>query len=200
MGKNLNIFLVVLSLICISLIWGGCGSRSAPTSTAPPAAPSSEIEAKTTSFALNSTAFDPDQPIPVKYTCDGEDISPPLEWHDPPADTASFALIVDDPDAPGGTWVHWVLYNLPAGIRNLSQAVPSDTSLTNGGLNGRNSWKRLGYGGPCPPGGTHRYYFMLYALDTVLELDGEPDKDQLVRAMEGHILAQTDLMGTYARK
>jgi Raf kinase inhibitor-like YbhB/YbcL family protein len=200
MSKNLTIYLTVLSLICISLVLGGCGSSSAPTSTAPPAAPSSEIEAKEIPFVLNSSAFDPDQPIPVKYTCDDEDVSPPLEWHDPPEDTASFALIVDDPDAPGGTWVHWVLYNLPAEIRNLAQGVPSGAALADGGLNGRNSWKHLGYGGPCPPGGTHRYYFRLYALDTVLELDGEPDKDQLVRAMEGHILAQTDLMGTYARK
>ena len=158
------------------------------------------MEAKAPGFELSSSAFDPGQPIPTTYTCDDEDISPPLEWIDPPQDTSSFALIVDDPDAPGGTWVHWVLYNLPAEIRNLSQGIPPDPTLANGGANGENSWKRLGYGGPCPPSGTHRYFFKLYALDNTLDLGDGADKDRLVQAMEGHVLAQADLMGTYTRK
>lgn len=200
MIKTTSYFLVVLLLVCLTPVMGGCGSSSAPTSTPLPEAPSAEQEAKTHPLKLTSTAFAPGQPIPAKYTCDGEDISPPLDWQDPPEKAKSFALIVDDPDAPAGTWVHWVLYNLPAESRNLPQAVPPDAAMADGGKNGKNSWKRLGYGGPCPPGGTHRYFFKLYALDTVLELDDGPGKDQLAQAMEGHILAQTDLMGTYARK
>jgi Raf kinase inhibitor-like YbhB/YbcL family protein len=200
MIKTTSYFLVVLLLVCLTLVMGGCGSSSAPTSTPLPEAPSAAQEAKTPPLKLTSTAFAPGQPIPAKYTCDGEDISPPLDWQDPPEDAKSFALIVDDPDAPGGTWVHWVLYNLPAESRNLPGAVPPDAAMADGGENGKNSWKRLGYGGPCPPGGTHRYIFKLYALDTVLELNDGPGKDQLAQAMEGHILAQTDLMGIYARK
>lgn len=151
-------------------------------------------------FKLTSTAFSHGNPIPRKYTCDGEDISPRLQWGDPPRDTQSFALIVNDPDAPVGTWVHWVLYNLPAEVRALQEAVPPDAELPNGGRHGQNSWRRLGYGGPCPPSGSHRYFFELYALDTALDLDAGASKKQLLQAMEDHILAQTELMGTYARK
>ena len=151
------------------------------------------------SFELTSSVFAPGEPIPLKYTCDGEDISPPLQWGDPPPGTQSFALISDDPDAPVGTWVHWVLYNLPAETRALSEAVPPDADLPDGSRHGKNSWSRLGYGGPCPPGGTHRYFFKLYALDTVLGLDAGANKKQLLQAMEGHILAQTEVMGVYTR-
>jgi Raf kinase inhibitor-like YbhB/YbcL family protein len=200
MSRPTRLMSIVLSLVGFALVVVGCGSSSDPTATPLPAAASGEQETKATSFELTSAAFAPGQPIPAKYTCDGEDISPPLDWQDPPEDTKSFALVVDDPDAPAGTWVHWVLYNLPAESRNLPQAVPPDAAMADDGKNGKNSWKRLGYGGPCPPGGTHRYFFKLYALDTVLELDDGPGKDQLAQAMEGHILAQTDLMGTYARK
>ncbi|KKL66619.1 hypothetical protein LCGC14_2143140, partial [marine sediment metagenome] len=115
-------------------------------------------------------AFGNGDPIPTKYTCDDQDISPPLQWGDPPEGTRSFALICDDPDAPVGTWVHWVLYNLPASARDLPEAVPSDAELSGGGRHGQNSWRRPGYGGPCPPGGTHRYFFKLYALDDELDL------------------------------
>ncbi|MBI4757914.1 MAG: YbhB/YbcL family Raf kinase inhibitor-like protein [Chloroflexi bacterium] len=151
-------------------------------------------------FELASTAFAPGKPIPRKYTCDGENISPPLQWGDPPQPTRSFALIADDPDAPAGTWVHWVLYNLPAGARALPEAVRSDATLPDGSRHGQNSWRRLGYGGPCPPSGTHRYFFKLYALDTVLDLAAGASKEQLLQAMKGHILAQTEVMGLYARK
>ena len=151
-------------------------------------------------FELTSFAFAAGESIPPKYTCDGQDISPPLEWSAPPAGIQSFALICDDPDAPVGTWIHWVLFNLPAEARALPEAVPADADLADGGRHGENSWRRLGYGGPCPPGGTHRYFFKLYALDTVLDLDAGAGKKQVLRAMEGHILAQAELMGTYSRQ
>ena len=151
-------------------------------------------------FELTSTAFGQGEPIPRRYTCDGEDISPPLQWSDPPQGTQSFALIADDPDAPMGTWVHWVLYNIPAQARSLPEAVSSDAELPDGSRHGQNSWRRLGYGGPCPPSGTHRYFFKLYALDAQLDLAAGTNKKQLLRAMEGHILAQAELMGTYTRR
>ena len=151
-------------------------------------------------FILTSTAFEHENAIPVTHTCDGEDISPPLTWSDPPAGTTAFALIMDDPDAPGGTWVHWVLYNLPAESRGLPEAVPGDAELSDGSRHGKNSWRRPGYGGPCPPSGTHRYFFKIYALDTVLELKEGATKKQVVRAMEGHVIAQGQLMGKYKRR
>jgi len=147
-------------------------------------------------FALSSSAFIQSQAIPVKYTCDDQDVSPPLQWSEPPQGTQSFALICDDPDAPVGTWVHWVLFNIPAETRELpEQGLPPG-----GSVDGKNSWGRTGYGGPCPPGGTHRYFFKLYALDTTLDLPAGVDKAKLLKAMEGHILGQADLMGTYSRK
>lgn len=150
-------------------------------------------------FELTSTAFAAGETIPRKYTCDGDDISPPLQWSDAPQNTQSFALISDDPDAPVGTWVHWVLYNVPGTSTSLPEAVPKQDELPDGSRHGRSSWGRSAYGGPCPPGGTHRYFFKLYALDTVLELAAGAGKEQLLQAMEGHILAQTELMGLYSR-
>jgi Raf kinase inhibitor-like YbhB/YbcL family protein len=149
---------------------------------------------------MTSGAFAPGEPIPVKYTCDGDDVSPPLQWSDPPEGTQSFVHIADDPDAPGRTWVHWVLFNLPAQARSLPEAVPPEADPADGGRHGENSWKRLGYGGPCPPSGTHRYFFKLYALDTALELEAGEGKERVLEAMEGHILAQAELMGTYSRQ
>lgn len=151
-------------------------------------------------FQLTSTAFSQGTPIPALYTCQGRDISPPLAWGEPPASTRSFALIMDDPDAPVGIWVHWVIYNLPPEARSLPEALPTDGQLPDGSLQGKNSWNRLGYGGPCPPSGTHRYFFKLYALDTTLSLSTGASKGQLIQAMEGHILAQAELMGTYAKR
>lgn len=150
-------------------------------------------------FELTSTAFVHGDPIPMKYTCDGDDISPPLQWSEPPPGTQSFALIVDDPDARG-TWDHWLIFNLPAGTLTLLEAVPTEGDLPDGSKQGRNSWQKLGYGGPCPPRGPHRYYFKLYALDAMLDLVAGAIKEQLLQGMEGHILAQTDLMGKYTRK
>ena len=152
------------------------------------------------SFELTSTAFAARESIPRKYTCDGMDISPPLEWSNPPQGTQAFALIADDPDAPIGTWVHWVLYNLPGETCALPEGVPPDAKLHDGSRHGKNSWGRLGYGGPCPPSGTHRYFFKLYALDAVLDLAAGVNKERLVQAMEGHVLAQTELVGLYRRR
>jgi hypothetical protein len=150
-------------------------------------------------FKLTSTAFAAGEKIPRKYTCDGDDISPPLQWTDAPPNTQSFALISDDPDAPVGTWVHWVLYNVPGTTTTLPEAVPKQDELADGSRHGRSSWGRSAYGGPCPPGGTHRYFFKLYALDVVLDLAPGAGKEQLLQAMQGHILAQTELMGLYSR-
>ena len=148
---------------------------------------------------LMSSAFLQGDPIPAAFSCDGENISPRLTWTNPPDVPLSFALILDDPDAPVGTWVHWVLFNIPAEARSLPESIGPDPVLSNGALHGSNSWNSIGYGGPCPPGGEHRYFFKLYALDSVLELEVGATKEQVLAAMEGHILAQTDLMGTYSR-
>jgi hypothetical protein len=137
--------------------------------------------------------------IPKKHSCDAEDISPDLKWSGAPAATKSFALICDDPDAPVGTWVHWVLFNLPAETAALPAGIPADATLTNGARHGKNDFRRLGYGGPCPPGGTHRYFFKLYAIDTRLDLESGCTKAQLEAAMKGRILAEGRLMGRYKR-
>ncbi|MBN1202798.1 MAG: YbhB/YbcL family Raf kinase inhibitor-like protein [Anaerolineae bacterium] len=149
-------------------------------------------------FELTSAAFAEGDTIPKLYTCRGDDITPPLAWGSPPDGTASFALFFDDPDAPGGTWVHWVLINLPADMRALPEAVTTGT-LPEGTLEGVNSWGRRGYGGPCPPSGTHRYFFKLYALDTTLDLSAGAKKAAVIDAMEGHILAEGRLMGTASK-
>lgn len=148
---------------------------------------------------LTSSVFENEGMIPSKYSCDGEDISPPLSWSSVPEGTQTVALIADDPDAPMGTFVHWVLFNLPANVQELPEDVPSDKKLDNGALQGTNDFKKIGYGGPCPPGGTHRYYFKIYALDTELDLKAGATKKDLLNAMEGHILAQGQLMGKYQR-
>jgi Raf kinase inhibitor-like YbhB/YbcL family protein len=209
-------------VIPLTVLIAGCGSEmtstvSTPSPTQEP--PTQSLTAETTDistmrpeptieheeggppmeFVLSSPAFTEGDPIPEKYSCDGEDISPPLQWTDPPEGTLSFALISDDPDAPVGTWVHWVLYNLPAETRSIPEAFPSDAEFPDGTKSGKNSWKSLGYGGPCPPSGTHRYFFTLFALDTLLDMASGAIKDQLLQAMEEHILAEIDLMGTYTR-
>ena len=150
-------------------------------------------------FTLSSTAFASGQAMPSVYSCRGRNVSPPLAWTDPPDGTQSFALIVDDPDAPAGTWVHWLLFNVPASTRGLSEGVRADAKLFDGSLQGTNSSRRLGYEGPCPPSGTHRYFFKLYALDTMLGLQSGANKTQLLAAMESHIKAQAELMGTFSK-
>lgn len=148
---------------------------------------------------VKSAAFEEGGMIPKKHTCDGADVSPPLAWDQVPEGTKSIALICDDPDAPMGTWVHWVLYDLPAGVRELPEDVPGQEVLPNGAKQGTNDFRRIGYGGPCPPGGTHRYYFKVYALDSALGLAPGSTKAELLKAMEGHVVAEGHLMGKYKR-
>jgi len=148
---------------------------------------------------LESSAFQANQPIPAKHTCDGADLSPPLTWDALPPETQSLVLICDDPDAPGKTWVHWVLYDLPPTLRELTEGLPAQPTLPNGGVQGKNDFRKLGYGGPCPPGGSHRYFFKLYALDIMLNLQSGATKDQVEKAMQGHVLADAKLMGHYTR-
>jgi Raf kinase inhibitor-like YbhB/YbcL family protein len=157
----------------------------------------------TVAYRLTSSAFEHEGSIPSRFTCDGEDISPPLAWSSPPGKTASFALIVDDPDAPDPkapkmTWVHWVLYNISGAARVIEEGVAA-RELPEGTLEGNNDWKKTGYGGPCPPIGRHRYFHKLYALDCVLSDLHEPTKTELLQAMEGHILGCAELIGTYQR-
>ena len=147
---------------------------------------------------IESPSFPDGGPIPRAFTCDGRDVSPPLSWTGLPAGAQTLALICDDPDAPGKTWVHWVLYDLPVSVGELPEGVPPQGEAF-GGRQGTNDFRKLGYGGPCPPSGTHRYFFKLYALDSPLRLPAGATKAQLERAMEGQILAQASLMGRYAR-
>jgi hypothetical protein len=156
--------------------------------------------ARVMSFKLSSTFFVPGGMIPKQFTCDGTDVSPALEWSGAPKNTKSFSLIADDPDAPVGTWVHWVLYDLPADAKQLAEGVPKDEQLANGARQGRNDFRRMGYGGPCPPPGpAHRYFFKLNALDALLNLKAGGSKAEVEKAMAGHILAQATLMGRYQR-
>ncbi len=149
---------------------------------------------------ITSSTFVEGSIIPSKFSCDGQDISPPLEWKDIPVGTKSFALISDDPDAPMGTWVHWVVYNIPPKITRFDENVKPEKEFKNGMKQGNNSWPKIGYGGPCPPSGTHRYFFKLYALDTILDLRSGATKVQLLEAMKGHVLAEAQLMGKYKRQ
>ena len=159
---------------------------------------------KVMNLQITSTAFSEGQPIPAKYSCEGSDISPPLKWipqGGTPANTKSFALIADDPDAPVGTWVHWVLYDLPPNTTGLPEDVAKTQFIAGNAKQGLNSWPRLGYGGPCPPPGKpHRYFFKLYALDAMLDLKPGATKKDVEAAMKGHILAEGQLMWTYQRK
>jgi len=150
------------------------------------------------SFQLTSLAFEEGQPIPRRHSAEGENVSPVLKWTDPPQGTRSFALICEDPDAPRGIFTHWVAFNLPAESRELPEAVPAVEGLANGTRQGTNDFGKLGYGGPKPPPGkAHRYAFTLYALDAPLKLHASAKKDEVRQAMEGHILAEARLVGTY---
>ena len=151
-------------------------------------------------FELTSSAFKEGALIPKKHTCEGQDLSPPLRWNNPPTGTRSFVLIADDPDAPAGTWVHWVIFNIPIDTRGLAEGLPAQETLSNDGLQGLNDFKRIGYGGPCPPPGSpHRYYFRLYALDRELNVKPRATKAQVVDATKGHVLAEAQLMGRFGR-
>lgn len=180
------VLLTVLCLVVMLLV--GCKYRERP------------LKEGEMALTVSSSAFKEGDRIPAKYTCQGQDVSPPLAWGEPPAGTQSVALIVDDPDAPGGVFTHWVLFNIPPDSRELPEAVPIQAELARGALQGKTDFGRIGYGGPCPPPGhPHRYQFTLYALDQPLGLEGGTSKKQLLSAMEGHILAQGQLTGTYQR-
>ena len=176
------------------LLFLSCANRQ-PTAQSPAPAPK-ENKAE---IKLTSTAFKEGQPIPRAYTCDGVNISPSLEWSGVPKTAKTVAIVADDPDAPAGTWVHWVLYNLPADNIGVVENLPATGNLEAGGFQGKNDFEKIGYGGPCPPSGTHRYFFKIYALDNELPLKAGATKAELMKAMEGHIVLQGQLMGTYRR-
>jgi len=182
----------LLGLVGLSLV--GCNSANNNSTSTDSQTPSDK-----NTMNLESQAFNANEMIPSQYTCDGEEISPELHWDAPPTGTQSLALIVDDPDAPGQTFVHWVVYDIPPETRQLPQGIPAQEPLPKGGTQGKNDFGDLGYGGPCPPSGTHRYFFKLYALDRQLGLEAGATKEQLQAAMSGHILASSELIGRYSR-
>jgi Raf kinase inhibitor-like YbhB/YbcL family protein len=184
-------------LLLFILLLAGCAR--APEPAAAPA-PAEAVSEGGMAMKLTSSAFAEGGMIPAKYTCDGNDFSPPLAWSDVPAGAKTLALIADDPDAPAGTWVHWVAFNLPPGPGGLPEGIRAEKQLTGGGSQGTNSWPRIGYGGPCPPAGTHRYFFKLYALDSTLSLGNNATAKDLQAAMKGHVLAEAQTMGRYQRK
>lgn len=180
-------------ILCCLIVVIGCSPHSDVTD---PAVKGDEAVIKLTSPVLKDGGA-----IPAKYTADGQDVSPALAWADVPKETKTLVLICDDPDAPGGTWVHWVVYNIPVTVSGLPEGVPNQAVLDNGAQQGKSDFKRPGYGGPAPPSGTHRYFFKLYALDTALKLEPKTaTKDVLVNAMSGHIIGNGQLMGTYRSK
>lgn len=188
------------TIALVALCLFGCGGAG-PEANGP--APQSNVETQggqTTKLQLSSAAFEDGGAIPAQYTCDGRNVSPPLAWSGAPAATRTFALIADDPDAPRGTWTHWLLYNLPAGVNTLPENVPPHDETAEGARHGTNDFRQRGYGGPCPPSGTHRYFFKLYALDAELPLQPGAARDELLAAMRGHVLAEGQLMGRYQRR
>lgn len=148
---------------------------------------------------ITSPVFKDGGEIPKKYSCDDLDISPPLEWIDVPENTKTIAIVCDDPDAPMKTWIHWVIFNIPGDVTGLPENVPPEKELENGAKQGMNDFHKVGYGGPCPPSGTHRYFFKIYALDITLDLPAGVSKTHLMIAMEGHVISESHLMGTYTR-
>jgi Raf kinase inhibitor-like YbhB/YbcL family protein len=186
-----------LTVVLVSLALIGCANRTPPATQ--PSGNNSPKPDKA-EIKLTSAAFKDGEPIPRAYTCDGVNISPPLEWSGVPKSAKTIAIVCDDPDAPGGTWVHWVLYNLPADNIGLVENLPATETLKAGGFQGKNDFGKIGYGGPCPPSGTtHRYFFRIYALDSELPLKAGATKAELMKAMEGHVVMQGQLMGTYRR-
>ena len=151
------------------------------------------------SIKLTSPALEDGGMIPGKYTCDGDDVSPQLNWENIPDGTKSIAIIMDDPDAPRGTWIHWVIYNIEPDTNELHENIDTDEVVNSGALQGKNSWGNIGYGGPCPPGGVHRYYFKIYALDSQALTVPGATKEQLLESIRGHIISEGELMGRYER-
>jgi Raf kinase inhibitor-like YbhB/YbcL family protein len=178
--------------ILLSLALPGCSTRPQPLRADPPANQKNEI-------TVISAAFKEGQPIPRQYTCNGVNISPPLEWSGVPKSAKTIAIIANDPDAPGGDWVHWVIYNLPAENIGLVENVPATETLKAGGFQGKNDFEKIGYGGPCPPSGTHHYFFKVYAVDAELPLKAGATKAELLKALDDHVVSQGKLMGTYQK-
>ena len=176
--------------------------ETTPTDTAvPPTEAPAEEEGETAmEMTITSPAFQEGEAIPVQFSCYGENFSPELAWSGVPEGTTSLVFILDDPDAPGGTWVHWVLFNLPAGTQGLDEKFPEDETLADGTRQGITDFGKTGYGGPCPPSGTHRYFFKIYALDKRIDDAAIIDKKKLLKLMEGHIIGQGQLMGKYKRQ
>jgi Raf kinase inhibitor-like YbhB/YbcL family protein len=184
----------IIYLLLISLLVFNCGHKEETKSVT-----NKTKQEKTMELKITSTAFEDGDMIPKNYTCDGDNVSPELSWSGAPAETKSFSIICDDPDAPVRIWVHWVVYNIPGNSKGIAEAVSTDKKLNNGTLQGLNDFGMTGYGGPCPPRGTHRYFFKVYALDTALTIQEDVTKDVLLASMEGHVLAEGELMGRYSR-
>ena len=186
----MRIFLILVLLVLIS----GCIASEPDEETL------IEEDMNMDAISISSDVFENGGMLSSEYTCDGSDVSPGLSWNGIPAGTQSIALIADDPDAPGKTWVHWVIYNIPANSTDLPAAVPKNKTLDDGSLQGKNDFGRIGYNGPCPPPGkSHRYFFKVYALDATLSLKSGATKSQVEAAMSGHILAQGEMVGKYGR-
>lgn len=182
--KRLFLYLLIVFFF---LVFGSCSKTGDTTKKGP-------------ALDVKSTAFGNARSMPEKYTCDGADISPPLEWRNTPAGTKAFAIICDTPDAPTGTWVHWVLYDIPVEVTKLPESVVKKDQLDIGARQGKNDYDQIGYNGPCLPAGEHRFFFRLYALDGFTNMKAGATKDELMNAMKGHILAEGVLMGVYARE
>ncbi len=188
MGKLFSVFMVVVLCLCCA-----CGKENGKST-------SENSKGDKDMLKITSSAFENEGMIPSKYTCDGANISPPLKFDGIPENTKSIALICDDPDAPMGTFVHWVIYNLPPTTKELPEKFPDDETLPDGTRQGTNDFGSTGYSGPCPPRGIHRYFFKVYALDAKIDTVPVADKKHLLKAMEGHIIATGQLMGKYQRK
>jgi Raf kinase inhibitor-like YbhB/YbcL family protein len=209
MKRTIILSIVTILVLLVFITAPGCQEEEKTPETQPSeseaasepeTAPEPEPPPKEIEMAITTAAFEYGETMPTQYGCNGQNISPALSWSGVPEGTQSFALIVDDPDAPAGTFTHWVIFNIPGSASELEEAIPANPQLTNGALQGKNNYDKIGYGGPCPPEGTkHRYYFVLYALDQTLDLDAGASKAQVLDAMQGHILAQAELMGTYQR-
>ncbi len=190
--SRLNLCCMVAVLAFLSLALFSCGGgEDVRLSPVPPAG------REVVPLGITSSAFTHGGRIPTKYDGAGADVSPPLQWGNPPEGTRTFALVLDDPDAKGGTWIHWLIFNLPAETRGLPEAVTPAKGLPSGAVHGKNTWGKAAYGGPNPPGGTHHYYFRVYALDTALDLDPGIRSKELARAMKGHVLGYGELLGIY---
>jgi Raf kinase inhibitor-like YbhB/YbcL family protein len=181
------------------IVLSACAATGTTPMGAPAAAAPTPVNNGGTTMQVTSPAFKEGETIPKQYTCDGANISPALAWTGVPATAKTLALIVEDPDAPSGTWIHWVLFNISTSETGLAENILADKTLPKGALSGTSSFKKLGYGGPCPPSGTHRYYFKLYAIDGALSLANNATAQDVEAAMAGHVVGQGQLMGRYKR-